>query len=336
VPSKWASELTPRRPWRAGALAVALALTLGLAACGGSGSGAVAVQVGHVKITQAMVAHWVAVMAGGRAPSADSPRYRLLRQRVLTYLISSQWLIGEAAQRGIVVSDREVGRRSRQIEEASFSGDNAEVQAFLKATGQRSSDVELQARTQLALTKLLGAVTSQAVPVTPAEVASYYRQHSGRYVIPEERQVKIINRKTAAAAREVKRGGVAGKSFGFAHSETFRTPNEAAAESRRGPLQKAIFSAKPSMLVGPVKDHVDYFVFELERIVPARRELLSEVKSAIARQLTNERRRRALASFDRAWTTKWSALTDCRPGFVVMSCKQYHGRRTLEVGFGVR
>jgi hypothetical protein len=210
------------------------------------------------------------------------------------------------------------------------------MQAFLKATGQTSSDVELQARTQLALAKLSQAVVSHAARVTPAEVATYYRQHRGRFVLPEEREVKIINRKTAVAANEVKEGGAAGKSFRFAHRETFRTPNEAAAESRRGPLQKAIFSARPNVLVGPVKDHVDYFVFELERIVPPRRKTLGEVKSAISQRLTDELRRNALAAFEAAWTRKWSALTDCHAGYVVMPCQRYHERTALALGFGIR
>jgi foldase protein PrsA len=314
---------------------VLLGVVLGLSACGAASDG-VAVRVAHTAIAKSTVDHWVSVMAAGRAPHAETQRYSALRQRATIYLIASQWLIGEASERRIRISKQELRRRVAARQNASFPGGSGELRAFLKATGQTSDDIELEARTQLALAKLLRLAADGAAPVSPGQIAQFYQQHRRRFTSPEEREVEIVNRKTAAAASGVEGEGAKGKGFASAHPETFRTPNEAAAESRRGPLQKAIFSARRNVLTGPIKDHVDYFVFEVRKIVPARRKTLSEVQSAIAKQLTDERRSAAVASFAAAWTRKWSRRTDCRSQYVVELCRQYGGHKSFELGFGIR
>jgi hypothetical protein len=314
-----------------------LGLSVGIAACGGdSASGGVAVRVGDAAIAKPVVDHWVSVMAAGRLPNQGTPRYRALRSRATTFLIASQWLIGEAADRDVAVSDQEVKRGFRQREITAFPGGSAELRSFLQATGETVTDIELEVKVQLALAKLRRLVTNSAPAVTSAQVAKYYAQHMPRFAVPEQREVWITSRKTAAYGRDVKRQVAAGESFTkLALPETFGIAGDAGVQRRRGPLQQAISSARLNALIGPVHDGVDYFVFEVKKIVVPHHKTLSQVASGIAEQLARERRRMALIDFNASWAAKWSALTDCRSGYIATPCRQYRGPRELGLGFGV-
>lgn len=63
----------------------------------------------------------------------------------------------------------------------------------------------------------------------------------------------------------------------------------------------------------------------VRKIIPARIRPIATVEGEIATRLSRERRRLALLGFIRAYRSKWRAKTDCRAGYVVQKCAQYHG-----------
>src|SRR5690242_15615781 len=120
-------------------MAVLMVLT-GLAGCGGSAHDGVIVRVGKGAITEGELSRWIATMAPEHV-APDPPRYaaciahqeavspqsvkaelkeecqrqyQALRQQALDFLISSQWLIGEAASSGQKMSDDEVRARLQE------------------------------------------------------------------------------------------------------------------------------------------------------------------------------------------------------------------------------
>ena len=324
----------------AGALAraaigtLALAALAGLAACGGGAPDSVVVRVGRVAITSATVQRWMSAMAGGRTPSDPSQR-RALRAQALGFLISSQWLLGEAAADGLRPSAPEVQRRFAQKRRASFPGGEQELRAFLRATGQSVSDIVFEAKAELASAKLRQALASREPPITHAQIASYYGRHRGRFEIPERRTVEITNRHSQAAALAVKREVAAGRRFAsFASRMSF--PLSPASYSlslgRDAALARAIHFARPNVLTGPVlvNRDVDHYLVEVKEITPASERPLEQVQGAIARQLAAERRRRTLGPFIAAWRGRWIARTSCSHGYVVQKCREYSGARSRE------
>jgi foldase protein PrsA len=314
------------------ALLVATALVADFSGCGGGDvSDRIVVRVGNAQITSAAVSHWMSVVAGGRLlATLATGRYRELKQRSLQFLISSEWLIGEAASRGLVISAREVHRRLAE-QAASFPGGEVERSAFDKATGESTADLDLQARVELASSKLTSAMAAAgARPVTHREVVDYYNRERQRFVTPELREVRITNRKTKAGVERLMRAVESGSDFA-ARSERLRISLlDGAPARRRTPLERAIRAARRGVLTGPVHQRVDYFVFKLTRIVPASSRALSEVVRSIERHLREVKRRRALAESVSLWRAKWRARTDCRPGYIVQKCKQYNGPRVRE------
>lgn len=321
--------LTSARQMSASSAAV-LALAVGLiTGCGGS-SGGVAVRVGQTAITKASLDHWTSVIAGGRRGADSSKRqYGVLHTQALDFLISSQWLIDEAAERGLRVSDQEVEERMDAKRKASFPGGKEEFQEFLKTTGQTSSDIMFEARAELASWKIKRLLTRAEPAITQTQIVEYYGRHRQRFAIAERRDLEMTNRKSAAEAERLKREVESGRSFAsIAQHESAERPRKADVGDRKAALEslelgKAIFAAKQNVLTGPVKHYADYFLFKVKHITPTMYRPLSQVQGSIEKQLAVERQRRTLAAFVRAWRAKWTARTDCHAGYVVQKCRQY-------------
>ena len=309
------------------ALAATLVAILGCAACGGGSSDVVA-QVGRYPITKTTLNHWMSVMAGGRVAPGQSKQRQALRQQVLGFLISSQWVIGEAADEGLKVSKQEIEQRFKAKKSASFPGGEAEFHEFLKATGQTTSDIMLEARAELASSKIRGTLTSKEPKITQAQIARYYSQNKQRFAIPERRELEITNRKSKVEADKLKREVESGKSFASVSGrESTKRPRHEA-PGYDATLERAVYAARPNVLTGPVKLRVDYYLFEVKQIIPGREQTLPEVQGSIEKQLATEQQRRTLAGFIKAWRTKWTARTDCHPGFVVQKCRQHNASKT--------
>jgi PPIC-type PPIASE domain len=307
--------------------AVGLTAASLLAGCGSSRHEKVAVRVGNVAITDAAVQHWTSVMAGGRAGSAS----QTLRHQALAFLVSSEWLIGEADANGLQLSTREVERQLARKESVSYPGGEGEMRESLKATGETVGDLTFEAKAELAAAKLHRMLLRREPAIRHSAIDSYYRMHRESFVIPEQRQVIITNRKTAGEAEQLRREVEEGRSLAAAASkhETLSLPEVVYRRGVDSILPTAIHAAKLNQLSGPVKQHVDYFVFEVKAIKPAFAMTLDQVEGAIRKQLQSDQQKRTVASFAEAWRKRWVARTTCVQPYVVQKCSEYVASATM-------
>jgi len=328
--------------------AVAVMAIAGLAGCGGGVHDTVAVRVGSRAISNAKLIHWMVVLAPQhRVP--DPPRYRAcigdrkavepqsdraslrqecrrvyraLQQHALDFLISSEWLIGEAEERGLAVSHRDIDERIA-VKRRSFS-DASEFRESLRAVGQTLPDLELEVEAQLASSKIRRTLVADERKVSQAEIASFYAHNMRRFHVPEQRRFDIVeNLKSKALARQSMREIARGASIDdMSLHESLPRPRSL---GHARAIVKAIFAAPENVVVGPVRVNRFYFLVKVTRISPAMRRTLGQVASQIGRKLTSERRRRTLSRFVAAWRRRWIVQTDCAPGYVVDRCRQYTG-----------
>lgn len=319
---------------RAVAAILTSAAVVGLLARGGGGEDSVVARVGQTSISSGAVAHWMTALAEGH-PSSGATAQKALREQALDFLISSDWLLGQASEDGLILSESQVRLQLASQRSASFPGGQSEMAAFLKATGRTHADLVLQARAELAAAKLRQAATSSQPPITEAQVTRFYARHLQLYTIPERRTIEFTNRKTLAAALAVKRQIAAGRGFSSLGGVSMTMPlSPLSYNLKLGPdatLARAVHFARLNVLSGPVlTNHIDHYVFEVKSITPARVQPLSQVRSAIARRLAEEGKRGSLAAFVAAWRSRWSARTSCSPGYVVQKCRQFSGTRRPE------
>jgi foldase protein PrsA len=294
----------------------------------------------------ACIAHLKAIApkpsAGQSAPteaqlkSQCEQQYQSLKQEVLSFLLSSQWVIGEASDLGVHVSDSEVKKRFEQIKTQQFPK-AAEFEKFLASSGQTASDLLLRVKLNLLSSKIQQKIIKSKGNVSQAQVAKYYKENPQRFGTPEKRSLKIILTKNEAEAAKAKREIESGKNFSSVAKSASIDPTTKAnggvlvgvvKGQEAAPLDAAIFSAKPNVLVGPVKTAFGYYIFEVTGATPGNQQSLVQAQASIKQQLTATQQQAALTSFVKEFKKKWTGRTDCRTGYLVMDCKQYKAPKT--------
>jgi parvulin-like peptidyl-prolyl isomerase len=264
-------------------------------------------------------------------------QYTALKQQVLGYLISADWVIGEASDQGVKVSDAEVKKQFNQIKSQQFPKE-ADFQKFLATTGYTVSDVLLRVKLDLLSQKIQQKVSKNAgKKPSQQEIKAYYEQHKSQYGQPEKRNILIILTKTQAQAEAAKKEIESGKSFASVAKKSSIDPvSKAAGGSLPGvvkgqeekALDEAIFKAKLNVLGGPIKTPFGYYVYEVKKTLPPSQQTLAQVQTSIQQQITAQKQQKALSEFVKNFRKKWTARTECRSEYAVQDCKGYKAPKT--------
>ncbi len=287
-----------------------------------------------------------AVLKGKKQPTVAqikaqcAQEYQSYLAQVMQFLISAEWVIGEAQKQGIKVSDQQVASQFATIKKQQFPT-AAAYNAFLASSGETLADLLLRVKLELLSTQLRNKATKASSTITSTQIANYYNAHKSTYGTPETRNVSIILVKTlpqANAALAQINGGqpfavvakktsidVATKKQGGALTNVVRGQEEQA-------LDAAIFAAPVNKLLGPVKTPFGYYVFKVTKVTPAVQQPLSSVSATIKQQLLAQGQQTALTSFVSGFTKRWTALTVCRSTFVVQDCKNYVAPKSAPAG----
>jgi phosphatidylethanolamine-binding protein (PEBP) family uncharacterized protein len=108
--------------------------------------------VSHTPISKASYKHWLAVETALGA--AGSPAHQ-----ALGFLITSEWVLGEAAARGINVSDAEVKQRFAQLVHESFPKAGS-LQKYLAKSSETEADLLARIKVELLASKIAAKVTA--------------------------------------------------------------------------------------------------------------------------------------------------------------------------------
>jgi parvulin-like peptidyl-prolyl isomerase len=263
-------------------------------------------------------------------------QYKALTQQVLAFLISSQWVLGEAGDLKLKLTDSEVKKQFEKIKTQQFPKP-AEFEKFLTTSGQSVSDLLLRVKLNLLSTKIQAKITKDKSKVTQAQIAKYYNENKSRYNQAEKRNVQIILTKSEAAAKSAKKEIESGKSFATVAKQVSTDPTSKASGGRLPEIVKgqqeptldaALFSAKVNTLSGPVKTPFGFYVYEVKSVTPGTQQSLSQASASIKTQLSATGQQAVLSKFVKEFKAKWKAKTDCRPAYQVADCKQFKAPKT--------
>jgi foldase protein PrsA len=292
--------------------------------------------IAHLQATTPAPAKGQAAPTTAQLKSQCAQQYKQLQQQVLGFLISSDWVIGEAAHLAVKVSDAEVHKQFLKIKSQQFPR-TAEFEKFLTSTGQTTSDLLLRVKLNQLSSKIQEKVAKQKHTVTKAEIEKYYNENKQRFGTPEKRNVEIILAKTEADAKKAKQEVESGKSFSSVAKRVSIDPTSKAnggllTEVVKGQQEKsldtAIFSAKPNVLGGPLKTAFGYYVFRVKSSTPGNQQSLAQAEAAIKSQLTATQSQTTISKFVKEFRKKWKGMTDCRSGYIVKDCKQFKEPKT--------
>ncbi len=264
-------------------------------------------------------------------------QYTALQQQVLGFLISSNWVIGEASSLGVKVSDKEVEKQFETIKKQQFPK-SGEFQKFLTNSGQTVSDLLLRVKLNQLSQKIQQKISkSKTKPVTQAQIAKYYNENKSRFGQPEKRDIELILTKTQAQSESAKREVQSGKAFASVAKKVSIDPSSktnggllpgVVKGQEEKALDTAIFAAKKGVLTGPIKTPFGYYVFRVKTTHAPAQQTLAQAQASIKQQLTATQQQAALSTFVKGFQKRWIAKTDCRSGYVVQDCKQYKAPKT--------
>jgi foldase protein PrsA len=289
--------------------------------------------IAHLRATQPKPAKGQSAPSEAQLKRQCEEQYATLKKGALSFLIQSEWIIGQAKEMGISATNQEVEKVFVKLKKQQFPKES-EFQKFLADTGQTVSDLLLRVKVQSVLSpKIEQKIAKEAKKsVSKAEAEKYYAAHKSLYGQPERRNMLLVLTKTEAQAKSAKAEIESGKSFASvakAHSidPVSKAKGGQLDDVEKGQQEKAlseaVFSAKPNTLTGPVKTPFGYYVFEVKKVLPGSQEAFSKVESSIKQQLGAEREQKKLATFVKEFKKRWQAKTECRSSYMVEFCNGY-------------
>lgn len=147
-------------------------------------SGAAVATVEATPIAQATFAHWLAITAalsdrrGHDASASDTT----LKDRVMGFLITSEWLLGEAAAQGVDVSEATAHKRLEAIQRKQFKKP-AELQEYLEKNHETMADLLLRVKLELIESAISRKVTAakHTTAEKKAALASFQVQFQSKW-----------------------------------------------------------------------------------------------------------------------------------------------------------
>jgi foldase protein PrsA len=356
------------------AFCAAIATAVVLSACGSDIPGNAVVQIGDASITTKALDHWLAIAndtnqasTGVAAPPLPLPpdytacvakqvgsaaatakalcaqSYQALVNQILPFLIQTIWIQGEAADRGVKVTDAKLASSFQQARNASNPPlkTTAEMNSFLAKSGETIGDLKWYLYVKLLYAQVELKVQKDASKVTAAQIAAYYKKNLAALTKPSTRNLHLVETNTQASAATVKSLLTSGSSYATVAPKYSIDPTTKTAGGRmlgvsptelNAQLSAAVFAAKQGVISGPVKTAFGYYVFTVDSITPSSVPSLKAETATIRSVITQQQVAKAENALQAGLTKKWTPRTNCRAGYVVTFCSSAPTTSTAATG----
>jgi foldase protein PrsA len=254
--------------------------------------------------------------------------YDSLKQQVMQFLISAEWIQQEAEARDIEVTDDEVQKQFEDQKNQSFPNEK-DYKEFLKTSGQTEDDLLFRVKLDVLSNKVRESVVEGKGDVSDDDIQKYYDENKERFAQPERRDLAVVLTKNEAKANEARQALESGQSFKtvakqFSIDEASKTQGGKLPGVAKGQQEKAfddaIFASEKGELTGPVKTQFGWYVFEVTKVTPASQQSLEEAKETIKNLLKSEGEQKALDDFVNDFREKYKDETQCADDYVVEDC----------------
>jgi Raf kinase inhibitor-like YbhB/YbcL family protein len=220
-----------------------------------SAGGEAVAMVDQTPIAKATFDHWMAVTAAlshstTRAPAAYTAR----RNQVLGYLITSQWVLDEAAHLGVSASEAQVHRRLAQFRAKQFPK-ASEFAKYLASVGESEADLLQRTKAELLESKISQRVTAAKTAGTDVSTAlstfqsSFYARWKQRtsckvgYVMEDCREYKGAPHPQSTSSSSATTSGSSSGSSSASRSALSNSRSNASGEVYSAPGAMAVSSS---------------------------------------------------------------------------------------------
>jgi foldase protein PrsA len=262
-------------------------------------------------------------------PPEDDPQFAALESAALSDVTLARWVLGEADERGIEVTDSEIDKELETVKEQQFESEKA-FEKFLDDSGFTLEEARDRIKLQLVSDLIQQAVLPEDddSAVSGEEIESFYDENIEQFEQPETRNVRVILTKDEADADKA-----------LAELEADPTPKtfervaedvsideatqgsgglrEGVVEGQSEPaLDTEIFAAPEGELVGPFEGDAGFYVIQVEEITEATTTPLEDATDQIRQTLLAGKQQQIATDFQEEFRTKWTARTVCDTGLI--------------------
>ncbi len=254
--------------------------------------------------------------------------YDGLKDQVMQFLISSQWIQKEANAQGVEASQGEIQKSFEEQKKQSFPKDE-DYKKFLQTSGQTEADLKFRVKLDVLTNEIRKKITEDEGKVTDDDIKEYYDKNKKQFGTPESRDLLVVLTENKADADKAKQALEDGQDFNdvakrYSIDDASKQQGGKLAGVTKGQQEKAldeaVFKAKKGVVVGPVKTQFGYYVFEVEKVKPATQQPLAKAKDSIRNLLKSQGEQKALDDFVKDFQKKYKDETKCAKGFVIEDC----------------
>jgi foldase protein PrsA len=255
-------------------------------------------------------------------------QYDALKQQVMQFLVSAEWIQLEAKRQGVNVSDKAVQKQFQDQKKQSFKQD-ADYQKFLQTSGMSEADLLFRVKLDVISNDVRAKIVKGKDKVLDAQISSYYDKNKQRFAQPERRDLLVILTRTKAQADQAKAALGAGKKWA-AVAKKFSIDQASKAQGGKLPgvakgqqekaFDDAIFAASKGQTVGPVKTQFGFYLFQVTKVTAASQQTLDQTKETIRSLLKSQNQQKALNDFVTKFRKDYKAKTKCAKDFIIPDC----------------
>src|SRR3954453_23385484 len=262
--------------------------------------------------------------------------YDALKEQVMQFLVSAEWIQAEAKAQGVKATPAEIQRSFEQQKKQSFPSEK-QYQQFLKSSGQTEQDLMFRVKLDVLTNEIRQKAVEGKGKVSGGDVSAYYNKNKSRFGQPERRDLLVVLTQNAAQAQKAKQALDSGQPWAAvakkysiddaSKAQGGKLPNVAKGQQERA-LDTAVFKAKKSVVVGPVKTQFGYYVFKVTKVTPGTQQSLAQANSTIRNLLRSQKEQQALDDFVKGFRKKYKAETHCAKGYVIPDCENAPKQKT--------
>lgn len=214
-------------------------------------------------------------------------------------MVVSLVLADAAAERDIVISDKEAQTELDKLIDQQLTGGRDAFVEFLSTSGISERDVLDEIRAQLATSRLVEEVTADVPDATGDEARATYAEHEDEMVTPEGRNLVNVVVETRADADRVARlarqsGQLGPLARAWSLDGSTRDSGGQLGVVTRDQLEEdyaaAAFGAAKGDVFGPVRTSHGWNVGQVTQVVAARPVSYADVEDELVQRLTAEDR----------------------------------------------
>jgi len=217
-------------------------------------------------------------------------RVQSMKVDLLNKLIEDRLILQEAKKEKIAVNEAMVKSRVAEIKRRYPS--EAYFTEALAKQGLVQADIEEKIGDQFMLRGIVETKVKPRVSISPNEVTDFYQKNKEKFILPQQRELTVIDFKNKIIAEEVYNALKSGQAIDELNPKyALNTDNITVAqdEQLRKDIEDRIFKLGPGEITAPVEVEQIYYIFKLNNILPPRQQNLSEVQDEIHNFLGNQK-----------------------------------------------